>query len=108
MNDGFFQSVYRVVARIPTGRVATYGQIAAMMGMPRSSRVVGYAMRAAPGGEKLPCHRVVNRLGELSPEHVFGGKEFQRMLLEMEGVTFLEDGRVDLSLCLWDGAEYIQ
>ena len=95
-----FARIYGIVAQIPPGAVATYGQIALIAGMPRGARVVGYAMSAAPSG--LPCHRVVNRFGELAAEHVFGGKEYQRMLLESEGVTFLPDGRIDLHRHLWN------
>ena len=97
--DGFFAKVYEVAARIPRGSVITYGQIALLIGSPRASRAVGYAMRAAP--ETLPCHRVVNRRGELSPDEVFGGKDVQRRILESEGVTFFEDGRVNFKKHLW-------
>lgn len=90
----FFQRVYQIVSEIPRGKVITYGQIAFLAGKPRAARMVGFAMRCAPPG--LPCHRVVNRKGELAPEHAFGGREFQRSLLEQEGVTFLPNGYIDL------------
>lgn len=96
-----FERVYSLVAKIPSGKVATYGQIAMHAGMPRGARVVGYAMRVSPKKLNLPCHRVVNRLGELAPEEVFGGQGYQRMLLESEGVPFLQDGRIDLSKALY-------
>ena len=96
-----FQEVYRIVEQIPRGRVITYGQIARMLGNPRLSRIVGCALNAAP--DALPCHRVVNRLGELSPAFSPMGRESHRLLLEMEGVAFLPDGRVDLDRCLWQG-----
>ena len=96
MGESFYQRVYKIVAKIPAGRVATYGQVAMLAGSPLAARQVGYAMGRAPEGSGLPCHRVVNRLGELAPEHAFGGKAFQRMALEAEGVTFLPDGRIDL------------
>lgn len=99
----FFARVYGITARIPPGRVATYGLIAFLAGSPRASRIVGCAMACAPYG--LPCHRVVYRDGRLSPPDVFGGQGIQRQLLEQEGVPFLPDGRADLSLCLWDGTE---
>lgn len=99
--ENAFTRVYEIVARIPPGKIATYGQIALLAGMPRGARVVGYAMRAAPSGRGLPCHRVVNRFGELAEEHVFGSREYQRMLLENEGVTFLGNGRIDLQRHLW-------
>lgn len=98
----FYDAVFQTAARIPPGRVATYGQIAFLAGRPRASRIVGGAMARAPDG--IPCHRVVYRDGTLSPPDVFGAPGIQRMLLEGEGVTFLPDGRVDLSRCQWDGA----
>lgn len=97
----FFGEVYKIVAEIPAGKVATYGQIAAMLGNPGSARTVGWAMHSAPCRLNLPCHRVVNRTGQLSPDFVFGGYEVQRAELESEGVVFKEDGRVDMEQCLW-------
>lgn len=97
----FFAEIYRLVAQIPEGRVATYGQIALLAGHPMAARQVGTAMSGAPAHLRLPCHRVINRLGELAPEHAFGGYEIQRMLLEGEGITFLDNGRVDLKRHLW-------
>ena len=88
-------AVYAVVARIPAGQVATYGQVAFLAGQPRASRIVG--LRHGPAPEGLPCHRVVYRDGGLSPADIFGGPGIQRLLLEQEGVPFLPDGRVDLS-----------
>lgn len=99
----FFSEVYKITVKIPKGKVATYGQIARMLGSPRGARTVGWAMRAAPSELKLPCHRVVNRLGELSPDYVFGASELQRAMLEDEGVKFKKDGRIDLEKHLWDG-----
>lgn len=93
------QRIYALVRQIPCGKVATYGQIALLAGNPRLSRVVGYALHTAPEG--IPCHRVVNRLGETAPAFQEGGVDFQRMLLEGEGVLFTPDGRVDLSACQW-------
>lgn len=98
----FCESVYNLVACIPAGKVMTYGQIALVLGRPRAARIVGGAMSRAPDGRNLPCHRVLNRLGELSPPEVFG-EGVQRQRLCGEGVQFLESGRVDLSRCLWNG-----
>jgi len=100
-NDSvFFSMVYVITSKIPVGSVATYGQIAMLAGNPRASRIVGYAMHGA-GGRDLPCHRVVNRLGELSPPEIFGEGE-QRRLLEQEGITFLANGRIDMKKHLWN------
>lgn len=99
MPAGFFERVYAVAARIPEGKVTTYGDIARAIGSPRGARVVGFAMAAAPRERRLPCHRVVNAKGCLT-EDAFGG--MQRAMLEMEGVPFKQDGFIDLSLCRWD------
>lgn len=100
---GFYQRIYEVVEKIPAGTVATYGQIAMLTGKPRAARQVGQAMSGASAERNLPCHRVVNRLGELAPDHAFGDKIYQRMMLESEGIGFLPNGRIDLRKHLWNG-----
>lgn len=97
-----FELIYEIVKLIPEGKVATYGQIALLAGNPRWSRVVGYALHVNPDPSTIPCHRVVNRFGEISKAFVFGGENMQIHLLESEGVT-LSNGRVDLSKHMWDG-----
>ena len=97
-----FEQVYAIVRKIPPGKVATYGGIARLLGNPRMSRVVGYAMSSCPY-EDVPCHRVVNRFGGFSDAFLPAGKDTQRMLLQMEGVPMTEDGLADLSKCLWNG-----
>lgn len=99
----FYQKVYEIVAKIPKGKIATYGQIAAILGQPRSARIVGWAMKAAPEHLHLPCHRVVNRLGELAPDYAFGSSDVQRGLLLSEGITFDEEGRINVKKHLWNG-----
>lgn len=101
--DSFPKRIYLLVSQIPEGCVATYGQLAAMAGSPRASRIVGAAMYRAPAG--LPCHRVLYGDGRLCCDQAFGGKEIQRQMLEKEGVRFLPDGRVDLKRHLWNGEE---
>ncbi|MCQ4638251.1 MGMT family protein [Anaerovorax odorimutans] len=96
-----FEQVYAIVARIPSGRVTTYGQIARMLGNPRLSRAVGYALHVSPDG--LPCHRVVDRNGKLADSFFHDGINEQRLLLEEEGVAFTEEGRVALESCMWYG-----
>lgn len=98
---GFFDRVYALVARIPQGRVATYGQIARMLGAPRAARIVGWAMQSNPHGSRVPCHRVIQQSGTCSPNFRVGDPGAQRRLLEREGVRFLLDGRVDLEAHLW-------
>ena len=92
--------IYRVVRRIPRGRVATYGQIAALAGIPRAPRVVGAAMRDCPAG--VPWHRVVNAQGRISPRRRMSGMLTQRILLVQEGVPF-RGGRVPLRTHRWPG-----
>lgn len=98
-----FDKIYEAVCRIPEGKVATYGMIAAMTGNPRRARVVGYALHSNPAPGVIPCHRVVNREGKTAPAFAFGGEGRQRELLEREGVKFLPDGRVDMEKYLWRG-----
>ena len=96
-----FELIYEQVRRIPKGRVATYGQIAALAGNPKWSRVVGYALHVNPEPGVIPCHRVVDRNGRLSPAFAFGGENMQEALLRAEGVE-VEDGRVELSEYRWN------
>lgn len=96
-----FERIYDVVRQIPEGKVATYGQVAALAGNKNWSRVVGYALHVNPDPENIPCYRVVNRHGEVSKAFAFGGKNKQIELLENEGVEFT-DGRVDLSRYGWN------
>lgn len=99
--EGFFKRVYEIVARIPEGKVATYGGIGRMLGYPGGARTVGWAMRSVPEGLNLSCHRVVKATGELSPGYVFGDPEIQRAMLEAEGVAFRADGTIDMERHLW-------
>ena len=91
-----FEKIYEVVKSIPKGKVATYGQVALLAGNPRWARVVGYALHVNPEPGIIPCHRVVNREGKGAPSVAFGGEGVQRQLLELEGVVFESDGRIDL------------
>jgi len=99
----FFEECYDVVRQVPKGRVATYGQVARLVGRPRSARFVGFAMHGSPGmAEGVPCHRIVFRDGSLAPGFAFGGPDVQREMLEEEGIPFTADGRVDLAACQWE------
>ena len=93
--DRFAAEVRAVVAQIPRGCVATYGQIAQLVGMPGYARHVGHVLAAAPEG--VPCHRVVNAAGRTAP-----GWDAQRTLLEAEGVRFRPNGCADLARSGWD------
>jgi methylated-DNA-protein-cysteine methyltransferase-like protein len=99
VTDSLYERIYEVTRRIPAGKVATYGQIARMAGIPKGARQVGYAMAALGRGRPrpdVPWHRVVNAKGESS----IGGDQIMR--LEAEGVAFDERGRIDLSQSGWD------
>jgi methylated-DNA-protein-cysteine methyltransferase-like protein len=96
-----YEHIWRVVARIPRGRVATYGQVAELAGLPRAARQAGYALHALPGGTRVPWQRVVNARGELSSRRDPGGELVQRALLEREGVRFDARGRIDLARYGW-------
>ena len=100
----FPDRVYEIVARIPNGRATTYGAIARALGNPRGAREVGWALNSVPEGSNLPCHRVVDREGRLSGGWAFGHPEIMAGRLEDEGVPFLEQYRVDLTVCFWDPA----
>lgn len=95
--DGFFEEVYSIVARIPYGKVVSYGQIARALDRPRSARMVGWAMRRCPEG--LPWHRVIKADGSIASGVL---PDLGRDLLDAEGVTFLDDGRVDMEACRWE------
>ena len=99
---GFDKEVYRIVACIPAGKVATYGMIARAIGHPRAARLVGNALHRNPTPVVIPCHRVVNREGRLAPAFAFGGLEVQARLLESEGVEVV-DGYVDMAKYCWEG-----
>ncbi len=96
----FHRAVYRLVREIPRGQVATYGQIAALLGYPRAARAVGYAMRHCP--LDVPWHRVVNASGGISLRANVGSMLTQRVLLEQEGVP-VRRGRVRLDRYRWRG-----
>ncbi|HCH74124.1 MAG TPA: cysteine methyltransferase [Clostridiales bacterium] len=90
----FFEKVYEIVKTVPEGKVISYGKVALLSGNPKAARQVGWALHANPYPGVVPCHRVVNRFGELSPAFAFGGENVQKKLLEKEGVIFDEKGRV--------------
>jgi methylated-DNA-protein-cysteine methyltransferase-like protein len=101
--ESFYDRVYRMVERIPRGRVTTYGHIAALCGKPRAARTVGWALHALPDESRVPWHRVINARGGISIAKVGLPPQLQRALLEREGVAFDADGRVDLERWGWIG-----
>lgn len=92
--------VHATVCRIPPGRVATYGQIARLAGLPGLARQVGYALHDLPEDTEVPWHRVVNAAGEISLRRAGGASE-QRQRLEGEGVVFSASGRIVLADFGW-------
>lgn len=96
--DGGWDKVYKLVKRIPRGRVVTYGQLAKMLQLPGGARTVGYAMAGCPSGQGIPWHRVVGEKGKILPREPYGSK--QRRLLESEGTQFAGMA-VDLAAHQW-------
>lgn len=95
ISDSPTRRIYEAVKKIPKGKVATYGQIAAMAGNPRMVRAVGNALHNNPDPENVPCYRVVNSKGELAGAFAFGGENVQAQLLMDDGID-VTDGKVDL------------
>lgn len=95
-----YDRIYAVVRQIPVGRVATYGQIAHLVGG-CSAQMIGFALAALPVGSDIPWQRVVNRLGKISPRGVGFDSVIQRTLLEEEGVVFTLEGVIDLKTYGW-------
>lgn len=99
MNDSATK-VYEIVARIPKGKVATYGIIARLsrVGNPR---IVGSLLHMNPDPKRIPCHRVVNAQGKLAKHFVFGGRKVQTRRLQQEGISVDDESSVDLDKYLW-------
>lgn len=94
MSSDFFATVYECVKKVPRGKVASYGTIAAMAGKPRASRAVGWALHVNPDPQNVPCYRIVTKDGCVSRAFAFGGENVQRELLKADGVEFDNTGRV--------------
>jgi len=83
-----FDAVYKAVVKIPKGYVTTYGSVARYIGI-GNPKIVGYALHSNKTPNTVPCHRVINKKGELAPGYAFGGPNIQKQLLEREGITFI-------------------
>ncbi len=97
LEESLIYEILSVVEEIPEGKVASYGQIARMIGRSKNARLVGKVLSMAHLYGSYPCHRVVNHAGRTAP----GWKE-QRCLLESEGVKFKLNGCVDMKCCQWN------
>lgn len=100
-NEGFFEKVYQLTAKIPYGRVTSYGAIANYLGASGSARMVGWALNGSNKAE-VPAHRVVNRNGLLTGKHHFRGTNLMQQLLESEGVEVVDNKVQDFSKLFWD------
>lgn len=99
----FFEQIYEVVNLIPNGKVTSYGAIAAYLGSKGSARMVGWAMNSSHSSKKnVPAHRVVNRNGQLTGKHHFGGPDIMQQLLENEGIIIIDNQIQNLSNHFWD------
>lgn len=97
--SNLFKRVYKLVKKIPKGKVSTYGEIARTIGI-KDARKVGFALHANQD-EEVPCHRVVNKDGRLAPNFAFDGEVEQRRRLTVEGITFIDEKHVDLVKHIW-------
>jgi len=101
--EDFFTMVYKLVRQVPAGRVTTYGAVARYVGSPQSARMVGWAMNNSHTQEEyVPAHRVVNRTGQLTGKHHFGGPLVMQELLESEGIRIVDDQILNFPHLLWD------
>lgn len=97
LQEDLIYEILSVVAEIPEGRVATYGQIARLIGREKNARLVGKVLSMADFYGEYPCHRVVNHAGRLAP-----GWPEQAQLLKEEGVSMKDETHVELRQCQWD------
>ena len=99
--SALYSRIYDVVCRVPKGKVATYGQVARLAGLPNGARQVGYALHRLPEQSDVPWHRVINRLGRISLNPLYSAGDLQRALLEAEGIVFDINGSIDLMKYGW-------
>ena len=102
MESDLYQKIHQIISLIPSGKVATYGQIAEIVGR-CSARMVGYATSAIPKDSDIPWQRVINYKGGISQRKSGSGGLLQQKLLEAEGIVFNQNGRTDLKHYRWEG-----
>jgi methylated-DNA-protein-cysteine methyltransferase related protein len=100
-NTQVSEQVYMLVAKIPKGKVLTYGKIAKILGL-KTPRQVGWILHRNEDPQNVPCHRVIFSDGSVSGNYAFGGAEAQLKWLLSEGVALTTAGKVNLKLCLWN------
>ena len=100
--NSFFKKVYKVVRKVPFGRVTSYGSIASFLGDPRAARVVGWAMNSSHNLKNFPAHRVVNRNGLLTGKNHFKGTNLMKQLLISEGISVKNDQIINFDDFFWD------
>ncbi len=98
----FFGKVYQVARQIPHGKVTTYGSIANFLGMPKSARMVGWAMNASKNDDSVPAHRVVNKNGLLTGKNHFEGTNLMAQLLESENIKIENNTIINFNSVYWD------
>lgn len=116
MTTNFYEQVYKVIQRIPPGKVSSYGRIAQMLGRPNAARAVGYALSSLKRPDSgypytsatVPWHRVINSQGRISIHHRDATAQRQAGLLREEGVIVSEDLRVDMNIFLWEGLHLLE
>lgn len=103
MKKNFYEIVYEIVKKIPSGKVTTYGHIALMAGNPNAARAVGYALKHIPLSEhnNIPWHRVINAKREISIRNIPGSEYIQKDLLVKENIEFDENDKVDFNKFGW-------
>ena len=101
--NGSYLKIYQVIARIPYGKVATYGQIARLAGFGGQARLAGYALHNLPDNSNLPWHRVINHRGKISYRATFDKNDnLQKELLRLEGIKFNEYEKINLKRYSWN------
>jgi len=110
LQPNFFERVYRLVCCVPRGQVASYGQIAALLGHPRAARTVGWALNALTEeqAQTVPWHRIINSAGGISTIRIDLDAALQQRLLEEEGIVFDASGHVDMSRFRWAGLDPVE
>ncbi|MFW6042117.1 MAG: MGMT family protein [Chloroflexota bacterium] len=114
VQQSFYEQVYAVVRRIPTGKVTSYGRVAQMLGRPNAARAVGYALSALKDEKRndeyvaVPWHRVVNSQGRISIKNREYSAQNQANLLRAEGVIVDERLQIDLEEFLWEGLHWVE